>query len=713
MGARATRLRFRPLRWIRQRQAGGLDLAGTKVVMTGTFAEHGSNPWRVTLYLDDQASEAQREALTQLFLGRAGGTIQKNFAVHIVEVHAIRHARIELDHTPNAERMDVPPYLVVRTLESAAEPGAREPRHPRPRPPRSRDPRGIFRYSDPPFDWEFKGKCGFATDFAYSVQLTSANVPRGSRGLLLGLGGELLAVLLDHLFLLLLRHDGVPGKLHRERALALRRRAQIGRVPEHGVERHLAGDADAVAGDRLQDHAAPLVDLTDDRALELGGSVDLDLHDGLQDGRLGLRVGLAEAHERGGLERHFGRVDRVGSAVVDRAPDADDREADQRALAHAFLEALVARRDELAGNRAAGDVVDELVGLLDRVRRERLDVAHDLRVLAGATGLLLVGVVELRSPGDRLAVGDLRLARDHVAVVLAPHALHVDVEVELAHAADDGLLRLLVLVHAERRVFLREAVERLGEVRFRRAVLRRDRERDDGRRHVHRRERPVDLAVGERLARAGLDAVERDDVAGLGEGNLLAVVRVHAEHARDAHLAHLVARVEDGVAGRDRALVDAEVRELPVLVLLQLERQADERLRRVGLDHDLLFAFVLVVRLVDDLGRTREVVHDAVEQELNALVLDRRAAHHRGHLEGQRRATDRGAELVDRDRLLVDELLGEHVVDVGDVVDDLLASFGRGLRVLGGDLLLANGLAVLAVEEERLADDGVDDALEV
>ena len=44
-----------------------------------------------------------------------------------------------------------------------------------------------------------------------------------------------------------------------------------------------------------------------------------------------------------------------------------------------------------------------------------------------------------------------------------------------------------------------------------------------------------------------------------------------------------------------RPLVDAEVRQLAVLVLLQLEREPDERLRRVGLDDDLLFLIVLVV----------------------------------------------------------------------------------------------------------------------
>jgi hypothetical protein len=26
----------------------------------------------------------------------------------------------------------------------------------------------IFQYRDPPLDWEIRGKCGFATEFAYS-----------------------------------------------------------------------------------------------------------------------------------------------------------------------------------------------------------------------------------------------------------------------------------------------------------------------------------------------------------------------------------------------------------------------------------------------------------------------------------------------------------------------------------------------------------------
>jgi hypothetical protein len=41
-------------------------------------------------------------------------------------------------------------------------------------------------------------------------------------------------------------------------------------------------------------------------------------------------------------------------------------------------------------------------------------------------------------------------------LVLALHALDVDVEVQLAHAADDGLAALCVVAHAERGVFALE-----------------------------------------------------------------------------------------------------------------------------------------------------------------------------------------------------------------------------------------------------------------
>jgi hypothetical protein len=60
---------------------------------------------------------------------------------------------------------------------------------------------------------------------------------------------------------------------------------------------------------------------------------------------------------------------------------------------------------------------------------------------------------------DGFAVGDLRLADVGFHLELALHAVDEDVEVQLAHALEDGLTGLLVGVDAEGGVFLGQALE--------------------------------------------------------------------------------------------------------------------------------------------------------------------------------------------------------------------------------------------------------------
>lgn len=154
--------------WIKQGHAGAIDLTGFKVVMAGRWETTPGDPWRVTLYVDDRATPAQKDALAAVFLGRAGGAIQKGFAASIVEVYAVKSARIELDHTPVRERIEILPYLSVHTRDAVPHdftvtcgiPGHDHP---------GQEIRAeCFRYHDAPFDWDVRGKCGFATDFAYS-----------------------------------------------------------------------------------------------------------------------------------------------------------------------------------------------------------------------------------------------------------------------------------------------------------------------------------------------------------------------------------------------------------------------------------------------------------------------------------------------------------------------------------------------------------------
>ena len=137
------------------------------------------------------------------------------------------------------------------------------------------------------------------------------------------------------------------------------------------------------------------------------------------------------------------------------------------------------------------------------------------------------------------------------------------------------------------------------------ALLRRDRERDDGGRHVHRGHRDVDRAVGERVARGALDAEERDDVAGARPRRC----RSSRWSACGRCAGPCTFFWFDWLKMKSplviRALVDAHVRQLAVAAVLELEREADERLGRVGLEDDLRLVVLLVVRLVDDLRRVR------------------------------------------------------------------------------------------------------------
>ena len=66
--------------------------------------------------------------------------------------------------------------------------------------------------------------------------------------------------------------------------------------------------------------------------------------------------------------------------------------------------------------------------------------------------------------GDRLAVGHLRLADGGVDLELAQHAVDEHLEVQLAHAGDDGLAGLLVGADLEGRVLLGQRVERLAHL---------------------------------------------------------------------------------------------------------------------------------------------------------------------------------------------------------------------------------------------------------
>src|SRR4051812_687977 len=195
------------------------------------------------------------------------------------------------------------------------------------------------------------------------------------------------------------RDLGVVTEFHRRRRPALGHRPQVRDVAEHLGERDERAD-DLCRPARLHalDLAAAAVEVADDVAHELLGHRDLDPHDRLEDRGIGLPEGVLDGHRARDLERHLRRVDVVVRPVVERRLDVDDREPGVDARVQRLADAGVDGLDELARDRAADDLVDELIAgalLLG------LQLDHGVAVLALAAGLADEPAVAVGSPADR------------------------------------------------------------------------------------------------------------------------------------------------------------------------------------------------------------------------------------------------------------------------------------------------------------------------
>ena len=140
--------------------------------------------------------------------------------------------------------------------------------------------------------------------------------------------------------------------------------------------------------------------------------------------------------------------------------------------------------------------------------------------------------------------------------------------------------------------------------------------------------------AGERI----LDADARDDIAGLGDVDWVALRRVHLEHARDV-FALVAAAVQHARALFEAAAVDADVGEVAVLIVDDLEREAAERLLGGELADDFLFG--VLARSWPTMWSMScgagQIIDDGIEHLLHADVLEGRPAEDRVGLERDRR----------------------------------------------------------------------------
>jgi hypothetical protein len=151
--------------------AGDLDLAGQRVVLVSRYDDdEPGSPWDFFLYLEESADDPQREALAQIYLGRAGGTPMRQFpwAFKPSRLIEVRTARIEIDHTPSRGWFRAGGEVEVRVAEAVVDqetvtciiPGHHE--------PGGEVLVEELRSTATPIDYAYKGRCGYQAGFSYS-----------------------------------------------------------------------------------------------------------------------------------------------------------------------------------------------------------------------------------------------------------------------------------------------------------------------------------------------------------------------------------------------------------------------------------------------------------------------------------------------------------------------------------------------------------------
>ncbi len=144
-------------------------------------------------------------------------------------------------------------------------------------------------------------------------------------------------------------------------------------------------------------------------------------------------------------------------AVHERDAHVHHRVARLDAVLERLLDALLDGGNELRGDRAALDLVDEVEALAGG----GLEVDVDHAVLARAAGLAHELAFDLLGGAAHgLAVGDLRAPDVGLHAELALHAVHEHFQVQLAHPGDLDLAGLFVGAHLEGGVLFGEAPER-------------------------------------------------------------------------------------------------------------------------------------------------------------------------------------------------------------------------------------------------------------
>jgi len=146
----------------------GEDLSGLSVALVGSYSDdEPGSPWRVALFVDENADEARQGYLADIFLGRIDGDTQKLYGPAIQEVMLVRPAAVGVVHERGRWHIGIDTFVEVRSRVEAVSDG----------PvtcgitghvPGTELISDVLTVAIPPFEWSYRERCSFESSFDYS-----------------------------------------------------------------------------------------------------------------------------------------------------------------------------------------------------------------------------------------------------------------------------------------------------------------------------------------------------------------------------------------------------------------------------------------------------------------------------------------------------------------------------------------------------------------
>ncbi len=216
-------------------------------------------------------------------------------------------------------------------------------------------------------------------------------------------------------------------------------------VAEHFLQRHLSANHNRGTRCFLAlDHATTTVEIAHHVTDVIIRCGDFHVHDRLKNHRTGVLHAFTEASLCRDFERQSGRVNVMVLTVEQGELEVHGREACQHTTGSLNPDALFYSRNVFLRNRSADNLVLELDLAF---MRSELDLHFS--ELTRTTRLLLMGIgldVRLR---DRLTVSNLRCANVRFNAVFTTQTVNDDVEMQLAHAGQNGLACFLICLQTQ------------------------------------------------------------------------------------------------------------------------------------------------------------------------------------------------------------------------------------------------------------------------